>query len=170
MGGQRFIVGFIQRALAGPNYECEISMRIVEADKHTMKQAILDNRKAATSTDLKKTSTATTLIGTSSDSKDPSVAELATPQHGMPALRFGTIADPLPASPDPNPVPDTKATGWTTVNAPVCTMYAGTIPWLADSLLQFPIANSDGLIVMSILPVVGSTTLLAVSRLIVRLG
>jgi sphingosine kinase len=137
MGGHRFVVGFIQRALAGPHYECEISMRIVQSDKEAMKQDILQ--------------------GVSHSH----VA--AEKQEGMPSLRFGTVNDPIPSGPDLQTIEESKASGWTTLNAPIASMYAGTVPYLADNLLQFPIASSDGNIVVSILPVVSTATLIGVS-------
>ncbi|KAL7007277.1 sphinganine kinase lcb4 [Cystobasidiomycetes sp. EMM_F5] len=79
---------------------------------------------------------------------------------GIPPLRFGTINDSLPAAPDTIRIPGSRASGWTTVHAPLANMYAGQLPWLSRDLLQFPIANSDGTIVMSILPVVSTVTLL----------
>ena len=137
MGGHRFVVGFIQRALAGPHYECEISMRIVQSDKEAMKQDILQGV-----------------------SHSPVAVEK---QKGMPSLRFGTVNDPIPSGPDLQTIKESKASGWTTLNAPIASMYAGTVPYLADNLLQFPISNSDGNIVVSILPVVSTATLIGVS-------
>lgn len=138
------MVGFIQRALAGPHYECEISMRIVQSDKEEMKQDILRGR-----------------------SRPAKVAADLT--AGIPPLRFGTVNDPIPSGADLAPVSESEATGWTTLNAPISFMYGGTVPYLADNLLQFPVANSDGNIVLSILPVVSTMTLLGVSSLVQRI-
>ena len=139
MGGHRFVVGFIQRALAGPHYDCEISMRVVQSDKEAMKQDVLKGIFPVPS------------------------STLTEKLEGIPPLRFGTVNDPIPSGPDLHEIPGSKATGWTTLNAPISFMYGGTVPWLADNLLQFPIANSDGNIVVSILPVVSTMTLISVS-------
>lgn len=154
MGSSRFVAGFIQRALAGPKYRCEISMRIVESDKGRMKAQILDGKVQP----VKAEENTKTLADTNQTPQ-------ANNSQGIPPLRFGTINDILPGVSDASPVKDSKATGWTTVDAPLCLMYAGQIPYLADSLLQFPIANLDGTIVLSILPVVSRGTLLSVSAL-----
>lgn len=153
MGSQRFVFGFIQRAIAGPNYECEISMRIIEMDKHTLRQDALDKRTQTAGQSLRRQS-----AHPESTSKED---ELHT---GLPPLRFGTVNDPISSGADAEPIPGSKATGWTTLNAPICTVFAGQMPYVSPDLLQFPIANSDGTIVMSILPVVSATVLLGVSR------
>lgn len=166
MGGTRFVVGFIQRALAGPRYDCEVSMRIIESDKHRMKEEILAMKNGGEEVAGWDISGSFRAKNSSSSSSSPSkYAELPNDNDdmtGLPPLRFGTINDPIPASPDSSEIEGSKATGWTTVNAPLCTLYAGQVPYLADNLLQFPIANSDGSIVVSILPVVSTGTLLAV--------
>lgn len=152
MGGNRFIVGFIQRALAGPHYECEISMRVLEGDKEVLREEAKAKRPER---------------GNRSRSTPPILSvdcpEGKSDDERMPALRYGTIQDSIPSGPDLHSIPNSRATGWTTLNAPISIFYAGTIPYLADSLLQFPVANKDGTIVVSILPVVSTMTLLAVS-------
>lgn len=145
MGNQRFIVGFIQRAIRGPSYDCEISMRVLEMDKETLKRDMLERRQA-------RHDNKDNVIGEQSD-----VTDKAT---GLPPLRFGTVNDPIPNGPDVEPIEGSAASGWTTINAPVCTIYAGQLPYLSPDLLQFPIADSDGTIVVSILPVVSTGVLL----------
>lgn len=152
MGGNRFIVGFIQRAIAGPYYECEISMRILSGDKEAMKAATFSRSGGHPG-------------GAPGPDGNPFTDAAASSQEdSLPPLKFGTVNDPIPNGPDISVVSESKASGWTTVNAPVCTMYAGTIPYLASDLLQFPIATAgEGSIVVSILPVVSTATLLGVS-------
>ena len=154
MGGNRFIVGFIQRAVAGPYYECEISMRVLSSDKEAMKAATLSRSSRGRSG------------GDPSPDGNPFTDAAASSQgDGLPLLKFGTVNDSIPNGPDIDAVFESKASGWTTVKAPVCTMYAGTIPYLASDLLQFPIATAgEGSVVVSILPVVSTATLLGVSR------
>lgn len=151
MGNQRFVVGFIQRALRGPSYDCEISMRVLEADKETLRRDILEKRQAV---QHKETNGA---AASADSTADPG---------GLPPLRFGTVNDPIPNSADVEPIEGSKASGWTTINAPVCTIYAGQMPYLSPDLLQFPIANSDGSIVVSILPVVSTGVLLGVGTIL----
>ena len=156
MGGNRFVLGFIQRALAGPKYDCEISMRIIESDKLRMREEVVKSELAQ--------SPFGTVANEESESSDGAdVKEVEDGLQTIPPLRFGTINDSLPSGPELEIIPGSKVTGWTTVNAPLCSMYAGQIPYMADNLLQFPIANSDGSIVLSILPVVSTATLLNVS-------
>lgn len=150
MGNQRFIVGFIQRALRGPSYDCEISMRVLESDKQTLRREMHQRRKA--------------VHDSKTNERAPNSVS-ADDQGGLPPLRFGTVNDPIPNGPDAEPIEGSKASGWTTINAPVCTVYAGQMPYLSPDLLQFPIADSDGSIVVSILPVVSTGVLFGVRHL-----
>lgn len=156
MGSQRFVVGFIQRALAGPNYNCEISMRIVESDKEAMKERSFGEAEANTKLLLPHGNE-----DLDQDLSESIEADAAHEDIGMPSLRFGTINDPLPASPDASKLSGSRSTGWTTVNAPLANMYAGLSTYLSRDLCHFPIANSDGTVVLSILPVVSSLGLLS---------
>lgn len=156
MGNNRFLVGFIQRAVRGPSYDCEISMRVLESDKETLRRNMLDKRQRTRDNGANEQSREYRLPngGTTGDSKSDT--------SGLPPLRFGTVNDPIPNGPDAEPIEGSKASGWTTINAPVCTIYAGQVPYLSPDLLQFPIADSDGSTVVSILPVVSTGVLLGV--------
>jgi hypothetical protein len=144
MGSHRFVFGFIQRAFAGPSYDCEISMRIIESDKEKLKSDMAEKRRR----------TAQTRSASSwSSPMTPAVPNGLKSEAGMPPLRFGTVNDPIPSGPDLQHIEGSIASGWTTINAPVATIYAGQMPYLSPDLLQFPIANSDGTIVVSVLPV-----------------
>lgn len=156
MGSHRFVVGFIQRAIRGPSYDCEISMRIIESDKQKLRQDMLEKRHQTEVDNAKSPSGMHYNLESYEDVASKDV------NNGLPLLRFGTVNDPIPNGPDLEPIKDSKATGWTTVNAPICTMYAGQMPYLSPDLLQFPVANSDGTITVSILPVVSTGVLLGV--------
>lgn len=157
MGSHRFIVGFIQRAIRGPSYDCEISMRVIESDKQALRRDMLEKRHPDASPGH------TRLTGSKQARIEAVNGSTRAESDGLPPLRFGTVNDPIPNGPDLVPIAGSKASGWTTVNAPICTMYAGQMPYLSPDLLQFPIANSDGTIVVSILPVVSTGVLLGVS-------
>lgn len=166
-------MGFIQRALAGPRYDCEISMRIIESDKSKMRADALSKYAAS------KRASMLTTTSTSSRPSNPFIGkdeyehedaldiESAGHDLSMPPLKFGTILDAIPSGsgPDIEPIEGSRATGWTTINSPISSVYAGQMPYMADSLLMFPIANNDGSIVLSVLPVVKAMTLLGVRKL-----
>jgi sphingosine kinase len=157
MGNNRFVVGFIQRAIRGPHYDCEISMRVLEGDKEALRCAMLERRqRVQDSKSLGRHDASRLSVDETNGNSQAGNAS------GLPPLRFGTINDPIPNGPDASPIDGSKASGWTTINAPVCTIYAGQMPYLSPDLLQFPIADSDGSIVVSILPVVSTGVLLGV--------
>jgi hypothetical protein len=133
-------------------------MRVLEMDKETLRRDALQKRQPET--DNKFGHHIPSSRSTDSETNGPATADA----NGLPPLRFGTVNDPIPNGPDVEPVEGSKASGWTTINAPVCTVYAGQMPYLSPDLLQFPIANSDGSIVVSILPVVSTGVLLGVSE------
>lgn len=162
MGSHRFVVGFIQRAIRGPSYDCEISMRIIESDKETLRRDMLQKRVKS------QEKTTDGLPASSVRIEDVDGHSTKGGDEGLPPLRFGTVNDPISNGEDAEPIEGSLASGWTTISAPICTMYAGQMPYLSPDLLQFPVANSDGTIVVSILPVVSTGVLLGVSTCIVH--
>ncbi|KAK9894763.1 hypothetical protein P389DRAFT_162950 [Cystobasidium minutum MCA 4210] len=154
MGSHRFVVGFIQRAIRGPSYDCEISMRIIESDKETLRRDMLQKRVKS------QEKTTDGLPASSVRIEDVDGHSTKGGDEGLPPLRFGTVNDPISNGEDAEPIEGSLASGWTTISAPICTMYAGQMPYLSPDLLQFPVANSDGTIVVSILPVVSTGVLL----------
>lgn len=96
MGSARFVVSFIQKALGGPSYDCEISMRITDSDKHAMKEDVVRKRSTKPS-----------------DNENPFTDSKAEGETAaMPPLRFGTVSDRIPVSPDATPIAGSAATGW----------------------------------------------------------
>lgn len=159
MGTHRFTAGFLQRALAGPVYDCEISMRIVESDKQKMREdSLATHRKALAPDFVTADGKGENPFASHEDDQDDAGPETLA----MPALKYGTIQDAIPSGsgPDLAPIEGSNATGWTTLASPVCNIYAGSLPYLAENLMMFPVANNDGQIVLSIVPVVKALTLL----------
>lgn len=132
-------------------------MRVLEGDKEALRNTVLEKRQRL------QGSKATERHNAGRLSADGTNGSSQAGPGGLPPLRFGTVNDPIPNGPDVQAIDGSKAAGWTTINAPVCTIYAGQMPYLSPDLLQFPIADSDGSIVVSILPVVSTGVLLGVS-------
>ena len=133
MGSTRFILAYVEGALAQRTYACQLAMRTVETDKARIMAACKTSDPFSTASDATKD----------------------VHQHnggGLPPLRFGTVNDPLPKD-DP---------AWTIMDTKVSTVYSGSLPYVAPMLLQFPAARQDGLIDVVVQRTSGRLTMLNV--------
>ena len=141
MGDARFVVGFIQGALAKRKYGVELAMRVVDGDKHSIARTYADERHRASAA-----------ASTSESGAD-----------GLPPLKYGTATDTLaPVLSRESHFPTSIATpsdeqqqqqGWHVVEAPLLFFYAGTLPYVAKEHMFFPAAAiSDGLIDLVVCP------------------
>lgn len=146
LGDSRFIIGYLSGVIA--NNECPVDIDVKLGDKGSKDKSKMREKTSAFN------SSGQWKINGDSD---------ASASTGMPDLRHGAVTEPLygdDGSPsvmsavDPSwthnilndnkaaaqPERDPPLTSWARLNAPVSTLYAGKIPYVARDLMQFPYA------------------------------
>jgi sphingosine kinase len=124
MGDTRFVYGYIKSAFSKVFYNCKLELKVVENDRTSMINSFESKRNA------------TPMISISSPESKPLSDE-------MPPLKYGTVKSELPSDPASNE--------WVTIHEPLAWAYAGKVPYMAASLMEFPVADpSDGLLDVSV--------------------
>lgn len=147
LGDTRFVLGFIGEVLS--NKECEVDVYVKLGPNGTINKSEMRARVHATF-----------------DQSAPGLEDQKPVQHQA-LLRNGSVTDPLgedlptliPIDPSwPKSVLGTEGTTvpdqsqWYRIQAPISSLYAGKIPYVARDLMQFPFALShDGCIDLTLL-------------------
>ncbi|EGF98591.1 uncharacterized protein MELLADRAFT_25264, partial [Melampsora larici-populina 98AG31] len=145
MGETRFILGYLKGAFKNPKQPCRLDILLSEFDKKVMETNWIKQR-----AELNSGSSAL-------DVQDSSLGEpedrgsKSDRSNGLPDLMYGDVRTPIPkaalpfsstsTSGDPNPIKDQ----WYTLEEPITSVYAGTLPFMAADLLEFPMKlTGDG--------------------------
>lgn len=140
LGNTRFILGYLYGSIFRTRYPMEISVLLVESDKHRLVDNFNSSDPSASRHLLPSPPT-------------PSSSTDAPPSLAIPPLLYGTTTSPLPLD---NPIhtellaPLPK--GWHTFQVDVQYVYSGKLPWVSCDSLSFPLASDDGLIDLVIVP------------------
>ncbi|KAG0144957.1 hypothetical protein CROQUDRAFT_707389 [Cronartium quercuum f. sp. fusiforme G11] len=133
MGETRFILGYLKGALANPKQRCRLDVLVVESDKPTIEKEWRRQRE-----EFNKSTAPDHQVEFESD--------------GLPALSYGDVRTPIAKTPIPhflNPTssssPDSGKEKWYTLEESITSIYAGTLPFMAADLLEFPMKlTGDG--------------------------
>ena len=145
LGNTRFILGYLYGSLFRTRYPMEISVLLVESDKHRL----VDNFNSSDPSSSRHLLPPPPPTPSSSDTP-----ETETPASlSIPPLAYGTTTSPLPLD---NPIHTTLLAplpkGWHTFRVDVQYVYSGNLPWVSCDSLSFPLASDDGLIDLVIVP------------------
>jgi len=120
MGDTRFIIGFFRQIIANKSCPVKLSIKVVASDKEQMVAEMEASRKASTNQ--------TFIPDIVENGVIPSSDGEATP---YPPVQFA----------------ENDEEGWITFDKPVCSIYAGKMPYMGRDLLSHPCAQpSDGLV------------------------
>lgn len=144
MGETRFVLGYIKGALQNSKQNCRLDVLLVEQDKLKIEQNWIEQRNQ-----MKDASAYST---TPSPAIPPVDSSLVDGEHGgLPSLLYGDVRTPISKRPLPSPQtsklsPDTATDDqWYTLEEPITSIYAGTLPFMSADLLEFPMKLSgDG--------------------------
>lgn len=146
MGPTRFVIGYIWGAIVNKQHRIRLDVQLVSDDKqeiernfHQIRQTILNRTQDAEPSwhrDRKSKHDDQVIVDTHSSTSSFSSS------NGFPSLKFGDIRTNLDCSEDSSTNP------WTTIETQVISLYAGTLPYVAPDLMQFPakIPGHDGTI------------------------
>lgn len=129
MGGARFSVGAVWKALAGNKYPCEVSIKYAHEHKNDVVRHF--SEVIARSRDSSIVSPVSPTMGGYSLSKP-----LKTPPYSTTHdLKYGTVNDPLPND-------------WKTIKLDELSLfYVGNMPWMSSNALVFPASlPTDGML------------------------
>ncbi|MBW0491857.1 hypothetical protein O181_031572 [Austropuccinia psidii MF-1] len=115
MGETRFILGYLLGALRNRQQRVRLDLQVVEDDKEKMESQWYARR----------------IIRSSSE---PFTTSIDHQHHALPELRFGDVRSIIKPGPDGHS-PD----GWYTIEDDITSIYAGTLPFMAADLLEFPV-------------------------------
>ncbi|KAJ7469651.1 ATP-NAD kinase-like domain-containing protein, partial [Mycena latifolia] len=131
VGDIRFVLGYLYGTFSGANYDVEITLKIVESDKHVMADSYNRHQQA----------------------RAPAAhCSPASHEFSLPLLAFGTTDAPLPCGAVHDRLEAPVTPGWHTFRTPVRSICAGRLPWLARDSMMFPLATDDGLLDVVIFP------------------
>lgn len=122
MGDTRFTVGFIEGAIANRKQPCRLDIQVIEEDRERIRSEWKRRRTEAHANQGE----AGPVNGAANGHKgDPSI-------QGLPPLSCDVTTDLSSAA------AATDGAAWVTLEQDITTLYAGTLPWVASMLLQFP--------------------------------
>lgn len=142
MGETRFILGYLKGALKNPKQPCRLDILLSEFDKQTIEANWIKQRAEFNSGSALDGGLLSASIDQFSDSES---------SIGLPSLLYGDVRTPIPkaslpfSSTDSTTTKTTKKDQWYTLEEPITSIYAGTLPFMAADLLEFPMKlTGDG--------------------------
>lgn len=147
MGETRFMVGFVEGAIANRKQRYKLEVQVIEEDKERI-HAEWKKKRSEMKAKGREGRTAAEDAANGFEWDD---------QHqGLPPLRFGDVSTDLSTTPGGD------GSAWLTLEEELTSFFAGTCPWVASNVLQFPVKLcGDGSVDVSVTLTPGSARTLA---------